>query len=235
MQRKLQKRRLVLAFLATTMWWACTESDLGGASGDTFAPTVGLALSDTLIDINQGLQFVVAATDNISLLTVGWSVTGAVTRDTTITFTTTTPSYAELFTINEGFTGGTFTVQAFATDGSGNSSDTVTATASVFDDQPPAQNIINPLADDRFAAGDVIPVVVMVTDPSGVARVIATLFSLDQFGRPVDLAADTLDLVAPFSTLFEDTLLVTVPASLAPGTYRLGTFAVDGATPQRSP
>ncbi|MCH7476068.1 MAG: hypothetical protein IIA27_15570, partial [Gemmatimonadetes bacterium] len=52
---------------------------------------------------------------------------------------------------------------------------------------------------------------------------------------PAPSAADTVTLTAiPLPTTTEDTLTITVPNNLLPGTYEIRTFAVDGATPQRS-
>jgi hypothetical protein len=225
--------RVLLACLITVVWWGCNENT-GVPITDPNPPTVSITLADTLVNINQGLQFTVSASDNISLRTVGWSVTGAVTKDTLIQFTTTTLSFSETFTITEGFAGGSFEIVATATDGTGNEAAPDTATATVFDDQPPSQTIIFPLDGAQYAAGDIIPLVALIQDPSGVSRMVGDLFARDQFNRKVVLSTDTIDLATPFPSSIEDTLMVLVPVDLAPGFYELGTFAVDGATPQRS-
>ena len=231
----MQQRYVLRALIAclTIVWWGCNENT-SVVQLDEFPPNVSVTLADTLIDINSGLQFTVSGSDNISLLTVGWSVTGAVTKDTLIQFTTTTTSYSESFSITEGFTGGSFQIVATASDGSGNEAVPDTATATVFDDQPPSQSIIFPLAGAQFAAGDIIPLVALIQDPSGVAEMVGDLFSRDQFGRKVVIATDTIALTTPFPSSVEDTLMVQVPVDLAPGFYELGLVAADGATPQRS-
>ena len=85
MQQRFVKRGL-LACLLGVMVGACEEGAGPGSSGglsDAIPPSVSIVLSDTLIDINEGLQFTVSGNDNLSLLTIGWSVTGAVTNPTT--------------------------------------------------------------------------------------------------------------------------------------------------------
>ena len=224
--------RLLLACLITVVWWGCNENT-GVTTVDPNPPTVSLTLADTLVNINQGLQFTVSASDNISLNTVGWSVTGAVTKDTLIQFTTTTLSFSQTFTITEGFAGGSFQLVATATDGSGNEALPATATATVFDDQFPSQSIIFPLDGAQYSAGDIIPLVVLVLDPSGVAEMVGDLFSRDQFGRKVVIATATIALATPFPSAVEDTLMVQIPVDLAPGFSELGTVPTDGATPHR--
>lgn len=225
--------RVLLACLITAVWLGCNENT-GVPTADPNPPTVSITLADTLVNINQGLQFTVSASDNISLRTIGWSVTGAVTKDTLIQFTTTTLTFSESFTITEGFAGGSFEIVATATDGSGNEAAPDTATATVFDDQFPTQTIIFPLDGAQYAAGDIIPLVVLIQDPSGVAEMVGDLFARDQFGRKVVIATATIALATPFPSAVEDTLMVLVPVDLAPGFYELGSVATDGATPQRS-
>ncbi len=225
--------RVLLACLVTVVWLGCNENT-GVVTADPNPPTVSITLADTLININQGLQFTVSGSDNISLRTIGWSVTGAVTKDTLIQFTTTTVSFSETFSITQGFTGGSFVIIATATDGSGNEAVPDTATATVFDDQPPSQTIIFPLDGAQYAAGDILPLVALIQDPSGVTEMVGDLFSRDQFGRKVVIATDTIALTTPFPSAVEDTLMVQIPIDLAPGFYELGTVATDGATPPRS-
>ena len=226
--------RALLACLGTAAWLGCTENRDPTNPGDSVPPVVSVLLADTLVNINDGLQFTLSGSDNISLLTIGWSITGAVAKDTLITFTTTTPSYSQAFAITEGFTGGTFEIVATASDGSGNEAIPDTATATVFDDRPPTQSIIFPVSGAQYSAGDAIPLVVLVEDPSGVAEMVGDLFSRDQFDRKVVIATDTINPTTPFPSSVEDTLTVQVPADLAPGFYELGTVATDGATPARS-
>ena len=154
MKQRFRKRGLFACILAAAAW-ACEEGTgpASSSTSDVIPPTVSIVLADSLININEGLQFTLRGNDNISLLTIGWSITGAVTRDTLITFTATTQTFQEVFTVTEGFTGGTFTIVATATDGAGNAATPDTATASVFDALPPEQTLIAPVAGPGVQTG----------------------------------------------------------------------------------
>ncbi|MCZ6918885.1 MAG: hypothetical protein O7I93_19070, partial [Gemmatimonadetes bacterium] len=121
--------RGVLVCALSALTWGCNENT-AGTGADGVAPTVAILMPDTVIDRSQGLQFTVNATDNISLLTVGWSVTGPVLLDSTTTFSATTPAFTEAVTIPVSANSGTFIIIARATDGSGLAAieDTVIAT-----------------------------------------------------------------------------------------------------------
>ena len=232
------RKRGLLACVLAAATWACEEGTgpvSGGGVSDDVSPTVSVVLADSLININEGLQFTLRGNDNISLLTIGWTITGAVTRDTLITFTTTTQTFQETFSVTEGFTGGTFTIIATATDGAGNAATPDTATARVFDAVAPEITLITPVAGAQVTTGATLDVIVSVTDPSGVSQLIASLFGRDQFSQPVDIIADTVNIATtPLPAILEDTLSFIVPNSLLPGTYEVRVFAVDGATPARS-
>ncbi|MCH7715179.1 MAG: hypothetical protein IH876_03525, partial [Gemmatimonadetes bacterium] len=236
MKQRFRKRGLFACILAAAAW-ACEEGTgpASSSTSDVIPPTVSIVLADSLININEGLQFTLRGNDNISLLTIGWSITGAVTRDTLITFTATTQTFQEVFTVTEGFTGGTFTIVATATDGAGNAATPDTATASVFDALAPSHTLIAPVAGEQFITGSTMDIIVSVTDPSGVQQIVGELFSRDQFSQPVIIASDTTNITTqPLPTAIEDTLSVTIPNTLLPGTYEVRTFAVDGASPPRT-
>lgn len=112
--------RLILLVALTQM--ACGPENCGLTCGfeDARPPTVQVSLADTLFDIDQGLQFVLSGSDNRSLRTIGWQVTGAATQDSLTVFTETTPSYSETFSIVDGLAAGPAVIVATATDGSGN-------------------------------------------------------------------------------------------------------------------
>ncbi len=170
MQQRYIKRAL-LGCLSAAIWWGCNENV--GVSGelDVNPPNVLITLPDTFVNATAGLQFNVSAADNISLLTVGWSVTGAVTFDTVVTFTETTPSFSEDVTIF-GFTSGTFEITATATDGSGNEATPDTATARVFDLQLAAFVLPDPAGPLQAArVGGVVRVQLQATNSDGLSKI----------------------------------------------------------------
>ena len=162
--------RVLLACLFTVVWWGCNENT-GVATVDPNPPTVSISLADTLVNVNRGLQFTVSASDNISLLTVGWSVTGAATFDTVVTFTETTTSFSSDVTITQ-FTGGSFEITATATDASGNEATPDTATARVFDLQLATFVLPDPAAAiQAVRVGDSVRVQLQATNSDGLGKI----------------------------------------------------------------
>ena len=162
--------RVLLACLITAVWWGCNENT-GVATVDPNPPTVSITLADTLVNINRGLQFTVSASDNISLLTVGWSVTGAATFDTVVTFTETTTSFSSDVTITQ-FTSGSFEITATATDASGNEATPDTATARVFDLQLATFVLPDPAgAIQAVRVGDSVRVQLQATNSDGLGKI----------------------------------------------------------------
>jgi hypothetical protein len=96
----------------------CSENT--GGPSDADPPTVSLEVLDPIIATCQDLRFTVNGADNISLLTIWWHVTGVVTKDSLIQFTTTTTSYSRQFTVTGELAAGSLLIVAEATDGSGN-------------------------------------------------------------------------------------------------------------------
>ncbi|MCH8143341.1 MAG: hypothetical protein IIA55_01320 [Gemmatimonadetes bacterium] len=141
------------------------------ATVDPNPPTVSISLADTLVNVNRGLQFTVSASDNISLLTVGWSVTGAATFDTVVTFTETTTSFSSDVTITQ-FTSGSFEITATATDASGNEATPDTATARVFDLQLATFVLPDPAgAIQAVRVGDSVRVQLQATNSDGLGKI----------------------------------------------------------------
>ncbi len=162
--------RVLLTCLITVVWWGCNENT-GVPTTDPNPPTVSISLADTLVNPIQGLQFTVNAGDNISLLTVGWSVTGAAILDTVVTFTETTTSFSTDVTIT-GFTTGSFEITATATDDSGNEATPDTATARVFDLQLARFVLPDPAAVMQGArVGDSVRVQVQATNSDGLGNI----------------------------------------------------------------
>jgi YVTN family beta-propeller protein len=165
--------RALLACLVSVIWWGCNEN-VGVAGGsDTNPPIVTITLADTFVNVDQGLPFTITATDNISLLTVGWSVTGAATFDTVVIFTATTPSFSSDFTLPlAASVSGTFEITATAADGSGNEGTPDTVTARVFDLQLAAFVLPNPTGPiQAVRVGDSVRVQLRATNSDGLGKV----------------------------------------------------------------
>ena len=162
--------RVMLACLITVVWLGCNENT-GVPTTDPNPPTVSISLADTLVSVTQGLQFTINASDNISLLTVGWSVTGAATFDTLVTFTQTTTSYSADVVIT-GFTTGSFEITATATDGSSNVATPDTATARVFDLQLATFVLPDPAGPlQAVRVGDSVRVQLQATNSDGLGNI----------------------------------------------------------------
>ena len=223
----------VLACLITVVWWGCNENT-GVQTVDPNPPTVSISLVDTLVNVNQGLQFTVNASDNISLLTVGWSVTGAATFDTVVTFTETTTSFSTDVTIG-GFTSGSFEITATATDDSGNEATPDTATARVFDLQLATFVLPDPAgAIQAVRVGDSVRVQLQATNSDGLGNI---TFDGVAFRGSAVLGTDTVvqrfetkvvdDLVGVTDTLIIRDLLAT-PGEDAPELVTLRAMVEDG-------
>ncbi len=98
----------------------CGCKDNSGIWDDARPPLVSVTVEDPSIATDQDLHFVVQASDDVSLRTIRWSVTGPVVKDTLIEFTVTTPRFHQLFTVTDDLTPGLLLIVAMATDGSGN-------------------------------------------------------------------------------------------------------------------
>jgi hypothetical protein len=79
-----------------------------------------LEVLDPIIATCQDLRFTVSGEDNITLLTISWTVTGVVTKDSLVRFTTSTTSYSQQFTITEQLAPGSLLIVVEAMDESGN-------------------------------------------------------------------------------------------------------------------
>ena len=163
--------RGLLACLFAVIWWGCNENVGVTGEADANPPIVTITMADTFVNAAVGLQFNVSATDNISLLTVGWSVTGAATFDTLVTFTETTESFSHDVTIT-GFTTGSFAITATATDGSGNTATPAGATARVFDLQLATFVLPDPAGPLRAVrVGDSVRVHLQLNNADGLGKV----------------------------------------------------------------
>lgn len=224
------RRRIIVGGLlaAGLALLSCNEQVIPtGTVADTTPPVVSVTKATDTVDINQGLQFTVRASDNVSLKTLTVTVTGAAVLSFDTTFASATSSFTRVFTatVGAGTAGGTVQLEARATDGSDNEA-TARDSVVVFDPRPPDQTLLAPEAGTAFGAGDTIEVVVRVTDPSGVAKVGARTYTTDAVGTIKTISADSV-VHASVPLAVTDTLRVAIPDTLKPGTYLLGTFAVD--------
>jgi hypothetical protein len=165
-----------LASLAVV--WACNEQSLApGIARDLSPPTVQISrasAADT-VDISEGLDFQVVASDNLALRTVSVSVTGGVTRGIDTTFAgSVTPQVTIPIsqTFGEGSTvGGWVFVQASATDGAGNASGVVLDSLYLFNVNALIVTVDRPNVGATSAPGKSLPVQVTGSQRDGVAFV----------------------------------------------------------------
>jgi len=121
------------------------------------------------------------------------------------------------------------TALAVSVCGEGNSFGGTTGPVNVNDATGPVITVIARPASLYFGAGDTIRVLAKAVDPSGIAMLGARLFVLDTvLQRPVTKAGDSIAYTSRQVTRL-DSFKVVVPASLAPGAYRLHVFAVDSS------
>src|SRR5438105_8764297 len=106
--------------------WACeTARNPGGVQRDVIPPLITLTSSADTQQIASGLQFTVAASDNLGLKDIQLTYTGGYLAQTDTVFNTTVTTFnvgkSITFPANSG-AGGLITITGTATDGAGNSS-----------------------------------------------------------------------------------------------------------------
>src|SRR5947207_3767748 len=208
--------------LAGAFWGCETTRNPGGVQRDVVPPTIQLAGADTQ-DIKSGLNFSVAATDNLGLKDVRLTYTGGYLNQTDTVFTSAVTSLTLQEKINPGSgAGGLIRIVGRATDGSGNFAED---TLFVFLQNIDALRVylLQPSAGAVASQGKYIPIHVAGAQKSGVKRVGWLVGgAAGQTGRTGDSLAvgspplpDTLDFV--------DSVLVTG----SNGFFTIAGFAVD--------
>ncbi|MBI1723740.1 MAG: hypothetical protein HYR48_07520 [Gemmatimonadetes bacterium] len=212
-----------------------------GPGADTENPVVTVTFpggaADTVVDITDSLKFTVRVTDNAQVATIQVRVAGLggfTLPDTTVldtTITTATTDFTRSFTVPlpANAAGQRLAITATAADVTGNTT-TTTVNVVIEDPQPPVVTVREPSGGVTVPAGDTLRVVGRATDPSGIGRMGARIFSRNALGQPVAIAGDSTTYAAPLVTTKTDTFQVVVPFSLQPGQYPLHVFAADGST-----
>lgn len=209
----------------------------GGTGTDGNAPVVTIILPapphDTIQDITDGLKFTVADTDNVKLKSVQVTVTGIAPY--TFSFidsaAPTGTGYTKTYTVplKRGGAGKHVVIAASALDPSGNlgipaKSDTIL----IVDQKPPVLTLSSPAGSSTIGAGTTVKVISSASDTSGVRYMGARLFTLNQLNQRVVLVADS-NIYAAAPSSKTDTIQLKVPATVAPGSYQLQSFARDSS------
>lgn len=215
--------RGVVPLVATALVMACAEQRFRlGFEPDITSPTVSIAVPDT-VDVQNGLNFTVDASDNLGLKTLSVTFTAGLTGQV-LTFTTAVTTYSWSVLLPQAQTatlGGPVLITAVAADGAGNSAtDTVTIIA--LNPKALIVTLIRPTAGAVTGPGKQIPVEVKASQQDGIQfvgwRTIA--------GSAAVNATDTLfDPSLPDTLLMVDTL--DVPATVGAGTFSVVGFARD--------
>lgn len=157
---------------------ACNEQSLApGIARDLTPPTIQISRGSSLdtVNISEGLNFQVVASDNLALRVVSVSVTGGVTRGIDTTFAgAVTPQVT--IPITEAFpenttVGGWVFVEASATDGAGNASGIVADSIFLFNVNALIVTVDRPNVGATSAPGKSLPVQITGTQRDGVAFV----------------------------------------------------------------
>ncbi len=223
----MQKRALfgavcALALAAT----ACTEREFQtGVQGDGFAPVVTIlkTAGDTL-ELEDGIQFGVAASDNLGLKTVSIALTGGYNAVIDTTFTSAIQQVVLNVQIDLPPTttaGGHIDIAAIVTDGNDLAG---AARDSVFlrNESALSVRVLSPSFGAIASPGLGIPVDVQGAQSAGVTQVgyiVTGVFS--------DSAGTTYSTPLPDTVVFSDTLII--PSSTPDGTFDIIGVAVDSS------
>jgi hypothetical protein len=222
-----QKRALfgaicALALVAT----ACTEREFQtGVQGDGFAPVVSIVKTagDTL-ELEGGIQFGVAASDNLGLKTVVVTLTGGYSAVIDTTFTSAVQQVLLNVQIDlppTSTAGGHIDIAAVVTDGNDLSG---SAIDSLFlrNESALSVRVLTPSPGSIASPGLSIPVEVEAAQSTGVTQVgyVVTGVFADSTGQ-------TYGAPLPDTVVFFDTLAV--PAGTPDGTFQITGVAVDSA------
>ena len=193
-----------------------------GFEPDTSTPTVQITVADT-VDVQNGLNFKVDATDNLGLKSITVTFTAGLTgQTTTFSSATTTFSWNVLVPQTQTATlGGPVLITATAVDGAGNVA-VDTATVIALNPKALIVTLIRPTAGAITAPGKQIPVEVKASQQDGLVFVGWRTIP----GAAAVNDADTLfDPSLPDTLLMQDTL--DIPATITSGTFSIVGFAKD--------
>src|SRR5439155_1148118 len=229
-QRRGVRGWCVLVALAGAVGACETARNPGGVQVDRISPTIALSAADTQ-QIANGLQFSVAASDNLGLKEILVTFSDPTIAQTDTIFNTTVTSFNKstkiTFPANSG-SGGSITVTGRATDGAGNFTQ---ATTVVFlsNVQALTVDLLAPTAPAVASTGKNILVQVHAQQLGGLARigfiVVPRNAVVDPTTPPTDSLVFTPPARQPPDTFYTDTL--TVQAGFT--TFTVTGFAVDAA------
>jgi YVTN family beta-propeller protein len=212
-----------LAIAVALLAGACAEQRFRlGFEPDTASPTVAVTVADT-VDVQNGLEFKVDASDNLGLKTISVQFTAGLTGQTQ-TFTTATTTFSWSVQVPQTQTatlGGPVLITATAVDGAGN---TATDTVTIIALNPKALivTLIRPTAGAITAPGKQIPIEIKASQQDGLVFVGWQTIP----GAAAVNATDTLFTpTLPDTVVMQDTL--TVPTTVSAGTFGVVGFAKD--------
>lgn len=214
-------RACAAAVVCAAVAAACNETRLTpGFAADVTPPAISIQKTggDT-IDVVNGIQFGVTASDNLGLKIVSINLAGGLNLQLDTTFTTAVTSYTRPVTITLPRTttaGGNVNITATALDGATNGA---TALDSIFlvNSEALIVTIINPLSGAIASAGKKLPIGVKASQRKGVRKVGYIL-------GPSLAGADSIFLFTsplPDTLIFSDTLVI-------PDTAQTGSFTIVG-------
>ncbi len=227
-----QERRLQawwgIAVLVGTVWACETTRNPGGIQRDLTPPSIVLSntVGDTQ-DIAAGLQFGVAALDNLSLLRIRLIYSGGylAQEETTFVGQVTNVNLAKrvTFPANSG-AGGNIRIVGRATDGAGNFNED-TLFIFLANVQALRVTLIQPVVGAVASSGRYIPIQVEAVQNAGVQRVGWLVSPAAQVAQAADSIVTAPSPPFPDSVVFVDSVLVTGTT----GTFTIVGFAWDSA------
>ena len=210
--------------------WACeTARNPSGTQLDLIPPAIQLTASADTQQISSGLQFTVAASDNLSLKDIQLTYSGGYIAQTDTVFTQATTTFNQTTTItfpaNSG-AGGLIKIVGRASDGAGNfATDSITIFLSNV--QALTVTLLQPVPPALAASGKNIPVQVEARQLGGIATLgfIVTPRNavVDPTTPPTDSLVFTPPNRQPPDTTYTDTL--TVQSGFT--SFTVTAFAVD--------
>ena len=214
-------RRSAFALIGVGLIVACTEQQNIGVQADTTPPSVAIlkTAGDTL-QVADGIQFNVAATDNLGLKTITVDLSAGFTGTIDTTFTTAVTDVTLGIDIPLPLTttaGGIIVIRAEAIDGANNSG---LAIDSVFlvNQSALSVRVLQPVTGSVTAPGLQLPIDIEAAQETGIRRVGYTTTG-------VLVAADSANFQLADTVRYQTTM--TIPGGTPDGVFTLVGFAVD--------
>src|SRR5437588_350177 len=219
--------------------WACeTARNPGGVQRDVIPPLITLTSSADTQQIASGLQFTVAASDNLGLKDIQLTYTGGYLAQTDTVFNTTVTTFnvgkSITFPANSG-AGGLITITGTATDGAGNSSSS-TITIFLSNVQALTVTLLQPVPPAVAASGKNIPVQVQARQLGGIATVGFIITPRNAVVDPTTPPSDSLVFTPPATGMvlvkFDSANVSAGNLTTVDSTFALGLPLADSALPK---